>query len=114
MMQRYLYARKTLTPIAVNADQETINAVVDVYNEVTSAHKRAPLEKFVHKQLSQGESVELVSGYPRWSSALRFSGSPEDMTVEFVINPALPERFQELLLKTKQRFEELLVGSKDL
>ncbi len=92
----------------MNADQETLQAIVDVYNEVTSAHKRAPMEKYVVRQLSQGESVELVSGYPRWSSALHFSGTPDDMRVSFVINPALPERFQELLASTKRRFEERL------
>lgn len=95
-------------------NQETINAIVDIYNEVTSAHKRPPVESYVRKQLAQKESVELVSGHPRWSSALRFTGSEEDMTVEFVINPALPPRFQELLFNTQKRFEELLNSSKDL
>lgn len=88
--------------------QENIERAVSAYNEVTRAHKRAPVERYIRKQLEAGESVDLLSGDVRWTSSLRFSGTPEDMRPEFVINPALPERFREHLERTQEQFFSLL------
>lgn len=112
-MTRYLYARKASTWFVMKATQETIDVVIDAYNKVTKSHKRAPVEKYVQKQLAAGEAVDIVSGHPRWSSAVRFSGEVDALHVEFLINPALPEGFKKMLETTKQEFESLL-SSKDL
>lgn len=87
--------------------QELIDAAVRAYNQATQAHKRAPVERFVRKQLLAGEAVTLSSGSARWSSALVFSGTPKQVNVTFSINEALPEHFKKHLYKTKQVFEEL-------
>ena len=86
--------------------QELIDAAVRAYSEATQAHKRAPVERFVHKQLLAGEAVTLSSGTTRWSSALVFSGTPKQVEVTFAINDALPEHFKEHLQKTQQSFKE--------
>ena len=88
--------------------QELIDEAVRIYNGVTHAHKRAPVERYVRKQLDAGESVELTSGKHRWSSALRFAGTPEDVGVEFVINPALPDRFKKQLAPMKEQFAQAI------
>lgn len=88
--------------------QAFIDKAVEAYNTATHAHKRAPVEAYVKKQLEHGEVVEILSGHPRWSSALRFSGSPDAPHVEFVINPALPGPMMKLLEPMKKEFEKLI------
>ena len=88
--------------------QERIDQAVEAYNDVTQAHKRAPVLRYVHKQLAAGEAVRLSSGRKRWSSALEFAGSPSDVEINFVINPALPESFQEELEQMRDVFNSLL------
>ncbi|MFT4250181.1 MAG: hypothetical protein ACMXYD_02360 [Candidatus Woesearchaeota archaeon] len=92
----------------MRAEQNTIDKAIAAYNQVTKAHKRSPVEAYIKKRLSEGEEVALSSGVKRWSSALVFSGTPEEMVVEFRINPALPNSFQEQLKKQQQEFLELL------
>lgn len=90
--------------------QETIDAIISLYNDVTRAHKRAPVQKYVQKQLFAGEPVEIVSGHPRWSSALVFLGTPEDMQIEFRINPALPDSFKKPLIDMQNAFSVRLTA----
>lgn len=85
--------------------QELIDEAVRVYNAVTHAHKRAPVKRYIHKQLAVGETVELSSGKQRWSSALQFAGTPEEVEITFLINPALPESFKEDLLSMREEFD---------
>lgn len=86
--------------------QELIDEAVKVYNIVTEAHKRPPVERYICKQLDSGEAVELTSGKKRWSSALQFAGTSDDVEINFLINPALPERFKKQLEPIKEQFTQ--------
>lgn len=88
--------------------QEIIDEAIRAYNTVTRAHKKAPVERYIQKQLAAGEVVQLSSGKTRWSSALEFSGTPQDVKIHFRINPALPDTFREQLSKMKEAFENEL------
>lgn len=85
--------------------QQLIDDTIRIYNGVTKAHKRPPVETYVRKRLEQGDSLRLSSGKKRWSSAIEFSGAPENVDIEFIINPALPERFKKELQKMKTEFD---------
>ncbi len=85
--------------------QALIDEAIKKYNQLTEAHKKAPVEKFIHKQLLNGETVELRSGTIRWSSAIQFAGTPECVELRFLINPALPSIFQKQLQQKKEAFE---------
>lgn len=86
--------------------QELIDEAIRIYNAVTHAHKKAPVERYIQKQLAAGEIVQLSSGKTRWSSALEFSGTPQDVQIHFRINPALPETFKKQLAEMKEAFEK--------
>ena len=89
-------------------EQQEIDHAIKVYNHITKAHKRAPVEAFVNKRLEAGEEVILSAGQKRWSSALVFKGSPENPEVEFRVNPALPDSFRNMLEQQQEEFLELL------
>lgn len=89
-------------------EQEHIDKAIKAYNTATGAHKRAPIAKYINKQLAAGEEVLLSAGTTRWSSALVFTGSIDKPEIQFRINQALPKTFQETILKQKKHFEELL------
>lgn len=89
-------------------EQTRIDYAIKAYNQVTKAHKRAPVASFINKRLSQGEEVALSAGQKRWSSAIVFSGSPENPKIEFRINPSLPKSFQDMLHKQREEFLELI------
>lgn len=91
--------------------QQLIDDAIKAYNQVTKAHKRAPVVSFIKKRLSEGEEVALSAGQKRWSSALVFKGSVENPEIEFRINPALPESFQEMLTKQQEAFYEITLRS---
>jgi hypothetical protein len=102
-------AVKAATQVAaMKLNQENIDLAVKLYNQVTKAHKRPPVEAYVRKRLSAGEAVELSSGTARWSSALILSGSKDDFKAEFKVNPALPAAFKEHSEKMKEEFERSL------